>query len=136
MGFPTSKGRIQWGRVIFAAIFALLFVEAVLAFEHKLTLQHQIGLRLEKAQVELDRLQKEKFNLKKEKEALHSPEKIEQLAREKLGLTKPREIAIKVIKNETSQAPKIQENNNSSKKLWKKLKEEMPLKWLLKQGRS
>jgi len=81
----------------------------------------------------MGRLETENQNLRKEKEALYSPEKVEELAREKLGYTKPHEFAIKVIKNNSSEISNEEgKPPHSSKRLWDKMKEEAPLKWLLR----
>ncbi len=132
-----SKVRIQWSRVTLVVVLAFFLVEASLAFERKLVLHQEVHEHLLKARAELAWLQNQNLALKEEKEALHHPEKIEQLAREKLGLTKPHEIAVKIIRKASDDRTHEQGNPpKPSKGLWEKIKEELPIQWLLKSGRS
>lgn len=124
--------RLHWSRIILVMILTFVLAEVTLAFARKIWLQRDIHARLERAQAELYALQEENVRLKKEKEALYSPEKIEELAREKLGLTKPHEIAVKIIKKSPPPLVGQGKSQSPSKSLWEKIKEEIPIKWLLK----
>lgn len=135
----SSKARFQWSRAIGGAVLVFFAVEVAFAFGRKLLVAHQISVRLAQTQEELKRLQKQNLQLKLEKEALFRPEKIERLARAKLGLTKPNEIAVEIIQKEPQPAqssPAEGKTHPPPKGLWEKLKEELPLSWLLKSGRS
>lgn len=99
-GVKMKQTRIEWSRVLGIALLVFFALEVTLAFGRKLVLNHRISVRLEQTQKELARLEEDNIALRKEKEALHRPEKIEQLAREKLGLVKPNEIAIRIIRKE------------------------------------
>jgi cell division protein FtsL len=137
-----SRVRIHWGRVMVFSIVVFLLFEVALAFGRKIIEERQVHKKLLQTQQELQALRAENLQLKQEEEALYTPEKIEELARQKLDLVKPGEIAVEVIQNNKnltnfSYSEKGKGENSSKnfwKKEWDKAKEEWPLKWLLKLG--
>lgn len=136
-----SKVRVHWKRVVGVMIAVFIVAETFLAFGKRIALERHIHARLVASETEMHRLQEENLTLRKEKEALYRQEKIEQLAREELGLTRPNEIAIKIIKNPNFDAQNLPKNTHASQKnvwtrIWKKIKEATPIQWLLKLGPS
>jgi len=129
-----SKSRVHWGRLMVAVILGFFIAEGFIAFGRKIVLERRIHNRLTQTQNQLSALRDENDRLRHEKEALHTPEKIEELAREKLDLTKPDEIAVKVITRQSPSdgTPEEEKAPDPPKTFWEKLKEELPLKWLLK----
>lgn len=114
--------RVHWGRLIVVTILFFGLVRGVVAFAKKIIQERRIHFRLTEVRQALKKLTKEDLYLEKEKEALYSPEKIRTLAREKLGLVLPGEIAVKVIFKK-----KKRKNHTVSKNLLKKMKEDFKL---------
>lgn len=92
----NSSGRIAISRVIAIFIFALVACLVSYIFlsrySHYRALQEKVVL----AEKELESLREENTKLKHEIDMLHTPGRIEGLARERLGLTKPGELAFRV----------------------------------------
>jgi hypothetical protein len=114
--------RIHWGRLLAAAVLLFGLVHGVMAFARKIIHERKIHYRLIEARHALKKIAGENLRLEKEKEALYSPEKIRELAMEKLGLAARGELAVKVIFKK-----KKRKNRSVSKILLKKMKEEFNL---------
>ena len=93
----NSLGRIAIGRVIAVFIFALVACLVSYIFLSRYYHYRALQEKVVVAEKELEFLREENTKLKHEIDMLHTPGRIEGLARERLGLTKPGELAFRII---------------------------------------
>lgn len=107
-----SLGRIAISRVV--AVLIVLFVFSLLSYIFLSRYSHYRALqtRIATVEKELDLLRKDNTRLKHEINMLHTPGRIESLARERLGLTKPGELAFRVT--DTKQKANIEEKEQDA----------------------
>lgn len=74
-----------------------LFFHIGTAFSKKFMIQMKLNKEISRVEEEIYSLQRKNLHLKQEIQALYTLEKIEELARERLGLTKENELVVKVV---------------------------------------
>ncbi|MBI2267486.1 MAG: septum formation initiator family protein [Armatimonadetes bacterium] len=91
-----KKPRIRIRPFLYLLAFAVLIGGAVEVIK-KYTVYVQIEKEIAKTQEEIHSLHKKNASLKKDLHALYDLRKVERIARERLGLTRPREVPVKVL---------------------------------------
>lgn len=132
------KGRIALARVLLLGAASLMVALAVAAFSSRYSRYLALEAKVATLEREMDRLREENIRLKSQVAVLHRPDHIEGLARERLGLAKPGELAVRVTEPpdpsgvrpagrspDTLRVPRVHHKEGSSPER----KEEMGLSW-------
>lgn len=99
----VNKGRVLISRVlVILGVILFIFFPITVLFS-KYLYYRTLERKITNIEQEISLLRKENMRLKNEITMLYSPERIETLARERLGLTKSKELAFRV----TDTAPQI-----------------------------
>jgi len=96
----SHKFVFNWKKILFSAIFALILLSWCFGFTNKLIDYYNLLIEEVRLLEEEKQFYEHIELLKEEKQNLNQDWYIEKMAREKLNLTKPGEVLIKVIPSE------------------------------------
>lgn len=97
------KKKVAFLRVAAFLLLFFFFVNVTWAFTRRYLEYRNIQKRIQATQREIDQVREVNVRLRQQKEALHDPRVIEEVARTKLGLAKPKELVIKVLPSSSRQ---------------------------------